>query len=376
MFNDMKIVDCHIHYSSNIPVEEMIRILDYCDTDVANIVVVPDRAKLSAVQDALILKHKLPDRIYVFASLDASNYFIKKKTLGKAMAKYALRMREAGCDGIKMIEGKPQIRKMLNVPPFDESVWEPYFAFMEDTAFPILWHVNDPEEFWDKDKIPKWAMQQDWLYDETYVNNEQQYEEVLNVLKKHPDLKIIFAHFFFLSKQLDRLSEILDKYQNVYVDLTPGIEMYINFSENKEKATAFFEKYQDRIMYGTDIGTKGVVDGKSASLEEEKKRADLVKRYVSSKADFIIDKHYSYLMHDNDFTLSPLGLSKKIQKKIFSLNFLDFMGHTPYPVDSNKVLREIRKTVVKLCLMKIGDKSGTEYDFASLKKAYKQLEKI
>ena len=55
MFNDMKIVDCHIHYSSNIPVDEMIRILDYCDTDIANIVVVPDRAKLSAVQDLSLI---------------------------------------------------------------------------------------------------------------------------------------------------------------------------------------------------------------------------------------------------------------------------------------------------------------------------------
>jgi hypothetical protein len=152
--------------------------------------------------------------------------------------------------------------------------------------------------------------------------------------------------------------------------------MYINFSENKEKATAFFEKYQDRIMYGTDIGTKGVVDGKSASKEEEKRRADLVKRYISSKADFVIDEHYSYLMHDNDFTLSPLGLSKKIQKKIFSQNFLDFIGHAPYEININKVLAEVRKTIIKLCLMKIGDKSGIKYDFASLKKAYKQLEKI
>ena len=235
-------------------------------------------------------------------------------------------------------------------------VWDPYFKFMEDTAFPILWHVNDPEEFWDKDKIPKWALEQDWLYDETFINNEKQYEEVLKVLRRHPNLKIIFAHFFFMSKQLDRLSSILDKYPNVYIDLTPGIEMYINFSENKEKAIAFFEKYQDRIMYGTDIGTKGVVDGKSASLEEEKKRSDLVKRYISATEDFLVDKQYSYLMHDKDFTLSPLALSKKIQSKIFAQNFMNFIGHVPYAIDSKKALWEVRRTMFKLLLMKIGDK--------------------
>lgn len=375
MFNNMKIADCHIHYSSNISVDEMAKILDYCNTDIANIVVVPDRLKLSAVQDALILKHKLQDRIYVFASLDASCYFIKKDILGKAMAGYALRMRKLGCDGIKMIEGKPQIRKMLNVPSFDSLVWDPYFEFMENTAFPILWHVNDPEEFWDKDKIPKWALEQGWLYDETFINNEKQYEEVLRVLRKHPNLKIIFAHFFFMSKQLDRLSFILDNYPNVYIDLTPGIEMYINFSENKENTIVFFEKYQNRIMYGTDIGSKAVVDGKGASLEDERKRSDLVKRYLSATEDFLIDKQYSYLMHDKDFILSPLGLSKNIQKKIFAQNFIDFINHKPYIVDSKKALWEVRKTMFKLLLMKIGDKTK-QYDFKSLKKACEQLKRL
>ena len=370
MFKGMKIADCHIHYSSSVSIEDFMSLLDYCDTDIANIVVVPDKRKLSAVPDALMLKYRNPERIYVFASLDASAFFTKKESLGKALASYALRMRKLGCDGIKMIEGKPQIRKMLNVPSFDSPQWEAYFQFMEDTAYPILWHVNDPEEFWDKDKIPKWALDKDWLYDDTFINNEKQYEEVLNVLKRHPNLKIIFAHFFFMSGQLERLSEILDTYPNVYIDLTPGIEMYINFSEHISQAVTFFEKYQDRIMYGTDIGTQSILEDKKMSFEAEKKRADLVKGYISATQDFTVKKGNSYLMQDTDFVLSPLGLSKKKQRKIFSENFLNFIGHMPYVVDTKATVWEIRRTRLKLHFMRLVDKT-TDFDHKSLKKTEK-----
>lgn len=362
----MKVVDCHIHYSMNITPDEMINLMDYCDTDIANMVIVPDKKKLSAICDGLMLKDKYPERIYVFASLDAFSYFSKKKTLGKAMVKHTLRMRKAGCDGIKMIEGKPEIRKLFNLPPFDDAVWEEYFAFMENTAFPILWHVNDPEEFWDRKEIPDWAMKRGWYYNDTFVNNQDQYKEIENVLLKYPNLKIIFAHFFFLSKDLDRLANILDKHPNVFVDLTPGIEMYINFTANRKKTLEFFEKYQDRIMYGTDIGTQSILEGGKLNIESEKNRADLVKRFLSAKEEFTVTETTSYLMHDEDFVLKPLDLKNEILKKILGENYLNFMGHKPYKVDTRIALDEIRRSRIKLAFMRVVDRK-TQFDFNSFK---------
>ncbi len=73
-----------------------------------------------------------------------------------------------GADGIKLIEGKPTMRKVLPIPDFDKEVWDPFWDYCEKSGFPILMHVNDPEEFWEKDKIPSWAKSQGWGYDETY----------------------------------------------------------------------------------------------------------------------------------------------------------------------------------------------------------------
>ena len=45
----------------------------------------------------------------------------------------------------------------------------------------------------------------------------------------------------------------MDTYKNVCVDLTPGGEMFVGFTDNYDEACSFFKKYQDRILYGTDM---------------------------------------------------------------------------------------------------------------------------
>lgn len=140
---------------------------------------------------------------------------------------------------------------------------------------PILWHVNAPETFWDDKNAPSWAKERGWFYDDSYINNEEQYGQVLRLPERHPRLKIFFAHFFFMSAQLDRLDAIMQRYPNIMVDLTPGIEMYENFSKDIGSAGAFINKYSKHIVYGTDIGARGVLsENDGVSYEESLERAD------------------------------------------------------------------------------------------------------
>ena len=160
------------------------------------------------------------------------------------------------------------MRKTLPIPAFDSEVFAPYWAKLEETQTPVVFHINDPEEFWDKDKAPAWAFERDWFYgDGTYINNEAQYTEITNVLERHPNLKLIFAHFLFFSAQLPRLAEWLDRFPNLHVDLTPGIEMYHNFTENSQATRDFFIKYQDRIIFGTDIGARALLADKEGGVQ-------------------------------------------------------------------------------------------------------------
>ena len=45
-------------------------------------------------------------------------------------------MLDCGCDGIKIIEGKPAMRKMLPVPDWDSKVWDPSLTGVRRSAYP------------------------------------------------------------------------------------------------------------------------------------------------------------------------------------------------------------------------------------------------
>ena len=124
---------------------------------------------------------------------------------------------------------------------------------------PILWHVNDPEEFWDASRINPYAKSEGWFYGPETINNEEQYRQVFAVLACHPGLRLQLAHLFFFSAQLPRLSALLRRYPEVRVDLTPGIELYTNLAGDIPAARAFFEEFGTRILYGSDIGSRASI---------------------------------------------------------------------------------------------------------------------
>ena len=360
------ILDCHIHYSLPVDPQEIFDIMKKTDTNKANLVITPDRNRISAVPDGLMVKSLQPDNIFVFACLDVTQYFMHKKSVGKQFAKYVKRMVNMGCDGVKMIEGKPDIRRMVPIPDFDLPVWEPFWAYAEEIGLPILWHVNDPEEFWDKNKIPSWAEKQGWFYGEETINNEVQYTQVLNVLKKHPKLKIIFAHFFFMSAQLERLSKILDKFSNVNIDLTPGIEMYINLSKTPEATKQFFKKYQDRILYGTDIGARAILPPFANKLNDKecKNRSDIVRTFLTKDGEFTIKSDGDFLIGMNDFQLRTLNLPSEITQKIYYDNFIRLVGKKPKSINPKLIIKEckkIKRTIKVMSLLKLIENPNYTY---------------
>ena len=159
---------------------------------------------------------------------------------------------DMGIDGMKFLEMKPDFRKLLPEGVNSEK-YDKMFTLLEEKGLPVLMHVNDPEEFWDIQKIAPSHIERGWFYgDGTYLSRQEIYDEVFEMLKKHPKLNVVFAHFFFISNDIKRAIEILETYPNVKFDLTPGSEMFKGFSKNTDAWHDFFEKYSDRILYGTD----------------------------------------------------------------------------------------------------------------------------
>lgn len=363
MLNLKKRIDSHMHYSLPLQPEALIEFMDKNGIDKANLVLVPSRPRLTAVPDALMAKAKYPDRFYVFTSFDVSEYFKHGKEIGKYQAKFVENMRRCGCDGLKIIEGKPTMRKIMGaIPGFDEPCWEPLWKYLEDTQFPVLWHLNDPESCWGpEEEAPRHIRLGNELYDDTFVNNEEQYRQMEAILQRHPNIKFIFAHLYFMSAQLTRLAKILDTYQNVMVDITPGLEIYVNLSKNTEDAKKFFEKYQDRIMYGTDIGARCVLAENAQPLNEEEclARMDLIDGLFQSETHRIMKEDGRYLINTEDFLQQGFDLSEEALNKIYWKNFESYVSNTPAKVNPKGIIKESRRIMTTLKIMSFIDKSTT-----------------
>lgn len=344
-FSQRYIIDGHVHFPHFSFGDSLMAIQEEAGVDAVAVVCTPDEKRLSLVPDAMHLKARFPDRVYVFGGLDISPLFIAPDIAGEAFAHYVDALVEMGADGIKMIEGKAMIRKQLPIPDFDAPVYAPYWEKLAETQTPLIFHVNDPEEFWDPARVPDWAREMGWFYgDGTYIDNEDQYRQVLNVLDRHPNLNVTFAHFFFLSAQLDRLGGYLDRYPGMHVDLTPGIEMYHNFSKDPQRVRDFFLKYQDRILYGTDIGARALLADRKGGIEREESlaRVEVIRGFLENDGPFTLT-HEGFLFGGKEAVFHGIDLPQGVLDKIYAQNFIDFSGKNPKPLNPEAIVEECQR---------------------------------
>lgn len=245
----------------------------------------------------------------------------------------AQRLYELGFDGIKMIENKPTERKRLGYAQ-DDPRYEGLYTRAEELGIPFLIHVNDPREFWDPELAPEWAVAAGYAYlDGSFVSYEQILEETIHMLEQHPGLRACMAHFLFLSDDRERLRELMERFPNLYLDITAGTEMYYAFSEEPEAWKQFFLDYSNRILFGTDNCNR---------MDEEEKRIgdainDLERRFLTEAGCFPLW----------DREIQGMGLPESVCRKIVAENFRNFTSRKPRPVDKDRALDYLRERLAE-----------------------------
>ena len=336
MGSKRKIVDCHQHLRSVDEADRLVEIADAVGLERFGIVCTTSPESVNANPPALVCKARNPKRVYVLCGLDHSKHMSHGVKDAPALAEQVDRLIEMGVDGIKMIEGKPTTHRYLPVG-LDEAYFEEYFARVEERGFPILWHVNDPEEFWEPALLPNWAAKHDWGYDETDVQKEDQYAQVARVLERHPDLVVIFAHFYFLSADLPRAAALLGSFENVHLDLAPGIEMLYNMSKDVEGTREFFIRWADRIVFGTDISS-------DQTDAEAKARAGIVIRWLETAEEYRVPPEVDELLGDpEDGVIRGLSLPDEVLEKIYRANFERIAGAEPRDFNAKLAAEECRR---------------------------------
>ncbi len=231
---------------------------------------------------------------------------------------------EGGADGVKVWKdiGMTFRDSLGEFILIDDPLFDPIFEFIAREGKPMVAHIGEPRNCW----LPIDSMTVN--NDKAYFRDHPQYHMYLHpeypsyetliasrdhLLAKHPDLKLIGAHLGSLEWNVDELAERLDKYPNFAVDMAARV---CHFQvQDREKVRDFILKYQDRLLYATDI-----VISPDSDMEE---RINWLQKEWRSDWDYFSGKD-SLTSPNVDRVFQGLDLDKKVLEKIYYSNAVNW----------------------------------------------------
>jgi hypothetical protein len=161
---------------------------------------------------------------------------------------------------------------MIDNPKFD-----PLINYLVEKKIPLIGHLGEPKNAWlplDQmtinsnrnyfSKHPEYHM---YLHPE-YPSYDDQIRARDHMLEKHPGLIFIGAHLGSLEWSIQELASRLDRFPNMAVDMAARLSAIQYQAVSDWKGVRdFFIKYQDRLIYATDLEAGGTI-----RPEELKKR--------------------------------------------------------------------------------------------------------
>ena len=145
----------------------------------------------------------------------------------------------------------------------DDPQISPLAARIQALGLTLIGHQGEPHNCW----LPLDQMTTD--NDREYFANHPQYHMFLhpqmpgyedqirardNFVAAHPGLRFVGAHLGSLEYDVDRIAAFLERFPNTQVDMAARMSQVQHQSvRDYEKVRAFFIRYQDRLLYGTDL---------------------------------------------------------------------------------------------------------------------------
>lgn len=201
----------------------------------------------------------------------------------------------------------------------DDPAFAPILDMIAAQDRTLLAHLAEPKSSWQPldpadphygyyKSSPDWHM---------YLHPERpSYESIIaardRMLAAHPRLRVIGCHLGSMEHDVDEIAKRLDQYPNFAVDTAARV---VNLKlQPREKVRAFLIRYQDRVLWGTDL------------MEITWENPDAaIQRWEATYAN-----DWNYFATANTFDLGGrrvqgLALPPKVVRKIFHDNALRWM---------------------------------------------------
>jgi uncharacterized protein len=250
---------------------------------------------------------KYPDRFELWCGFDYTGYdkpgFGPEavKELERCFRKGARGVGELGDKGEGELYSKPLPGKGLHM---DDARMRPLLQKCAELHMPINIHIAEP--YWMY--LPADSTNDGLMNAATWkvtvkpgmLDHARLIQSLENAVRDNPKTVFIACHFANCEYDLTKPGHLLDLYPNLYLDISAR---YAETATIPRYMAKFYEKYQDRLIYGTDMGMdKGMYQITFRVLET-------------------LDEHfYETEQFGYHWAMNGFGLSDNILKKVYMGN--------------------------------------------------------
>jgi predicted TIM-barrel fold metal-dependent hydrolase len=170
----------------------------------------------------------------------------------------------AGARGLKILKTLGlYLRENLTsgkLVKIDDARFDPMWDACGQLGIPVGIHVSDPAAFFTptdhyNERYEELHNHPDWsFHDHDFPTNEELLAARNRMIARHPKTEFIVLHVGNFAENLANVSENLDRFPNMTVELGARIG---ELGRQPRTTRRFFDKYQDRILFGTDATPHG-----------------------------------------------------------------------------------------------------------------------
>jgi predicted TIM-barrel fold metal-dependent hydrolase len=316
-------IDSHVHLNSEKTFFEDQAIKDRFRLITLNVDHSDSMAVKEQLKNALSAKQKFPKDVYYGATFYFDTTGWNSDRWSKNIISQLEQNISGGAVSVKFWKniGMTVREKNGKFIMVDDPKLDPVIDYIVKKGLPITGHLGEPRNCWlplnemtvssDSNYFARNPQYHMFLHPE-YPSYNDQINARDHMLEKHPDLVFIGCHLGSLEWNVDELAKRLDKFPNMAVDMSARIcHLQFQSAKDRQRVRDFCIKYQDRLLYGTDLSDNGTNNGEGLAKRIHETWLDDWK-YFATKDEMSSDKFKG--------KFEGLQLPRKVVDKIFNEN--------------------------------------------------------
>jgi len=241
------------------------------------------------------------------------------------------RAHRLGARGLKILKTLGlYLRQQITSGPLvaiDDPRFDPMWEACAANAMPVAMHVGDPEAFFlpiDRfnERFEELNNHPDWsFYGRDFPSFRALMDARNRVFARHPKTTFVALHVGHNAENLGYVSECLDRYPNMYVETGARVG---ELGRQPRTARRFFDRYQDRILFGTDAVPHGIQTPQQIFGEA---LYEIYFRFLESEDDYF-DYAPAPTPPQGRWRIYGIGLPEPILRKVYRDNAARLLGLT------------------------------------------------